>query len=296
MRCQAQLGPGAAERITILPGEAEHFTAILEPDLPVNEAIARAMMARGHQGGVLVLRACVFRSLRFVIPTLSADSRFAAYYSETHEAPAPVRGEQVNATFGIREDQPFAHLHGSWVGADGRRRAGHLLPLETVLAEPARAECWAIKGACFTTRPDTETNFPLFTPERCRETRGPITGALVKIQPNEDFCTALEASCERLGWRAARLRGGVGSLVGAHFTQGPGFDTSPTEVFVQEGCVASQIIDAMPRASVAVLGTDHTGQIAEGCVLRADNAVLMTFELLLTRVEPEALARDMAAR
>lgn len=282
MRRQAQPGPAAAERLTILPGEAEHFTATLEAGLPLNEAIASAMLSRGQEGGVLVLRDAVFQRLRFVIPALSDDPRYAAFYSATHDAPVPACAWQVNATFGVREGAPFTHLHGCWTGTDGQRRGGHILPLETVLAAPAEAKCWAVRGTRFHARPDAETNFTLFAPERCAGEEGASGGALVKIQPNEDFCTALETACTCLGWPAARVRGGVGSLVGAHFTDTDGFGSAPTEVFVREGQVAPGP-DGGPRASVRVFAADHRGEIAEGLLRRADNAVLMTFELLLTR-------------
>lgn len=282
MRRQEQPGPAAVERLTIVPGVAGRFSATLEAGMPLNEAIARAMLARGHEGGVLVLRGGVFRTLRYVIPALSADPRYAAFYSATHEASVPARIDQVNATFGLKDGAPFAHLHGCWRGADGLRRGGHLLPLEAVLAAPAEAECWAVNGARFQARPDSETNFTLFAPERCAGQEGLGDGALVKVQPNEDFCTALEETCIHLGWPGARLRGGVGSLVGAHFTDAASFGSAPTEVFVREGQVTPGP-DGGLRASVSVLAADHRGGIAEGKLRRGENAVLMTFELLLTR-------------
>ncbi|MFC7556138.1 hypothetical protein ACFQU7_33745 [Pseudoroseomonas wenyumeiae] len=62
---------------------------MLEAGVTLNEAVARAMRAEGHRSGVLVLHGGVFRRLRYVIPALSTEPRYAAYYSQTHEAAAP---------------------------------------------------------------------------------------------------------------------------------------------------------------------------------------------------------------
>ncbi|MFC7556139.1 hypothetical protein ACFQU7_33750 [Pseudoroseomonas wenyumeiae] len=187
----------------------------------------------------------------------------------------------MNITFGEREDGPFAHIHASWTGADGKRAAGHILPLETVLAEPVEAEAWAVEGAGFTVRPDAETNFSLFTPEAWAAPTGPATGALVKIQPNEDACAALEAVCARLGWPAARVCGGVGSLVGARFADGRCMGMAPAEVLVRDGQVRPAQGQEPPRAALTLLAVDHEGRVEEGAILPGENPVLMTFELLL---------------
>ncbi|MBE9603809.1 DUF296 domain-containing protein [Acetobacteraceae bacterium H6797] len=280
MRAQLQPGPVRVERISIVAGEAERFTATLPAGVPVNEAIAKAFQAKGYRGGVMEMRGGAFAPLRFVIPALSSDPRYAAYYSETHGGPGPARFVQMNATVGEKDGKPFSHLHGSWTGPEGRPQAGHVLPLETMLAEPVLATGWAIEGAGFVVRPDAETNFSLFMPERWGRAPAEASGALVKIQPNEDACLALEEACTRLGWRSARVRGGVGSLVGARFADGRLLEAVATEVLVQEGGVAPDF-SGCPKASLSVLAVDERGLIAEGALAHGDNPVLMTFELLL---------------
>jgi predicted DNA-binding protein with PD1-like motif len=288
MRRQQQPGPASAERLTIQAGKLARFSVTLEAGVTLNDAIARAMQAKDYRSGVLVLHGGLFRTLRYVIPALSTEPRYAAYYSQTHEAVAPARGGQVNITFGEREGAPFSHIHASWTGANGRRGAGHILPLETVLAEPVEAEAWAVEGAGFMVRPDAETNFSLFTPEAWAASDGPATGALVKIQPNQDACAALEAACARLGWPAARVCGGVGSLVGARFADGRCMGMAPTEVLVQDGGVAPGRAGGSPQAALTLLAVDHDGRVEEGPILPGDNPVLMTFELLLTPLHEAA--------
>jgi predicted DNA-binding protein with PD1-like motif len=282
MRQQQQPGPAAAERLTITPGKLRQFSVTLEAGIPVNQAIGRAMLAQGCRSGVLELQGCVFHPLRFVMPAPSPDAQHAAYYSEVHEAAGPARCEQLRVTYGEKDGDPFTHLHGSWMGEDGHRQAGHILPLEAMLAEPTPALAWAIEEAGFTIRRDAETNFSLFKPAVWQDASGTPTGALVKIQPNEDACTALEEACRRLGWTSARIRGGVGSLVGVRFADGTSMERIPTEVLVRQGCVQADPATGAPVARLDLLAVDDAGFIGSGIILRGDNPVLMTFELLLT--------------
>jgi predicted DNA-binding protein with PD1-like motif len=282
MRRQQQPGPATAERLTVVAGKLRHFSVTLEAGIPVNQAIGRAMMAQGCRSGVLELQGCVFQPLRFVMPAPSPDAEHAAFYSEVHEAAGPARCEQLRVTYGEKDGEPFTHLHGSWTGADGRRQAGHILPLEAMLAEPAPAFAWVIEEAGFTIRSDPETNFSLFTPEPWQAASSMPTGVLVKIQPNEDACTALEEVCRRVGWISAQVRGGVGSLVGVRFANGTSMERMPTEVLVRKGHVQADPATGAPVARLDLLAVDDAGSIGSGLILRGDNPVLMTFELLLT--------------
>jgi predicted DNA-binding protein with PD1-like motif len=282
MRRQRQPGPVTAERLTVIPGKLRQFSVTLDAGIPVNQAIGRAMLAQGCRSGVLELQGCVFQPLRFVMPAPSPDAEHAAYYSEVHEAAGPARCEQLRVTYGEKDGEPFTHLHGSWTGTDGRHQAGHILPLEAMLAEPAPALAWTIEEAGFTICPDPETNFSLFTPALWQDTGGTPTGALVKIQPNEDACSALEEACRRLGWTSAEVRGGVGSLVGVRFTDGMSMERIPTEVLVRQGHVQADPATGALVAMLDLLAVDDAGFIGTGIILRGDNPVLMTFELLLT--------------
>ena len=40
-------------------------------------------------------------------------------------------------TFGQRDGAPFFHCHALWTEADGRAGGGHILPEETLVAEPS---------------------------------------------------------------------------------------------------------------------------------------------------------------
>ena len=78
----------------------------------------------------------------------------------------------------------------------------------------------------------------------------------------------------------AKVHGGVGSTIGARFT-----DARAVEVFATELTVTSGIISSgegrAPEACLDVALVDRTGAIAQGRLMRGDNPVLMTMELVL---------------
>ena len=88
----------------------------------------------------------------YVMPALSRTGEHAAFYSETFR-PAGVTQLKVGAmTLGLRDGAPFFHCHALWTEADGRSGGGHILPEETVVAEPFAVEAFGIDGAIFSGR------------------------------------------------------------------------------------------------------------------------------------------------
>ena len=188
-------------------------------------------------------------------------------------------------TLGQRDGAPFFHCHALWTEADGRAGGGHILPEETVVAEPFEVDALGIDGAVFTAEPDPETNFKLF---------GPVASAVaaaetacrafaLRLRPNQDFAGALEAFCSERGIACAKLHGGVGSIIGARFTDGQIVEPFATELTVKSGMIAPGASGAL-EAELEVALVDYTGRFAEGRLRRGDNPVLMTMELVLEAV------------
>ncbi len=166
------------------------------------------------------------------MPALSADPRFAAYYSETYRPAGETRLERASATFGERDGAPFLHVHGTWIEPDGRRRAGHLLPAEVVVARPVRAEAWGTAGAAWRVEPDAETNFSLFTPAAASG-RGDRLPAPQDPAERGDP-RAIEAAAGRAHrLTAARVRG-IGSIVRPAFADGRVIPTIASEVLIRD--------------------------------------------------------------
>lgn len=269
----AQPGPARPERWLAAGGALLRRAFDLAPRRTLLDAVAEPLAATGMRGGVVHLAGGSFSPFAYVMPALSADPRFAAYYSETYRPEGETRLERASATFGERDGAPFLHVHGTWIEPGGRRRAGHLLPLEVVIADAVRAEAWGTAAAAWRVLPDAETNFPLFTPVASGD--APSACLLLKIQPNEEIHGAIEAACRAHRLAAARVRG-IGSIVRPTFADGRVIPTDASEVLIRDGTVR----DGVARLDIAVV--DVAGAIHEGVLHRGANAACITFELCLT--------------
>jgi predicted DNA-binding protein with PD1-like motif len=285
MRQIVQPGPPVAERIQWVEARGRAFSFTLEAGLPLLEAVRRGFAAQGFAGGTLNITGGALGPFAYVMPALSKASEHAAFYSDTFRPQGLTRLKLATMTFGVRDGAPFFHCHGLWTEADGRTNGGHMLPEETVVAEPFEAEAFGIDGTVFAAEPDPETNFRLFGPV-ASETNGADTTSrafALRLRPNQDFAAALEGFCRDRGIARAKIRGGVGSTIGARFTDGRIVAPFATELAVTSGVIAPGAGGAL-EAELDIAMVDDTGCIADGRLVRGDNPVLMTMELVLEAV------------
>jgi predicted DNA-binding protein with PD1-like motif len=131
---------------------------------------------------------------------------------------------------------------------------------------------------------DPETNFKLFGPvvaER-NHAAGTSRAFALRLRPNQDFANALEGFCRARGIARAKIHGGVGSIVGARYVDGRIIEPFATEMAVRGGAIMS--IDGTPQAELDVALVDHSGGLSGGKLIRGDNPVLMTMELVLEAI------------
>jgi predicted DNA-binding protein with PD1-like motif len=282
MRSIKQPGAPVAERIQWVEGRGRAFTFTLEAGLPLLEAARRGFAAEGFAGGVLSFERGALGPFGYVMPALSKTGENAAFYSETYRPAGVTRTRLGSMTLGTRDGAPFFHCHGLWTEADGRASGGHMLPDETVVAEPFKVEAFGIDGAMFTAEPDPETNFKLFGPVAAASTGARTTSRAfaLRLRPNQDFAGCLEGFCRERGIAHAKIHGGVGSTIGARFTHGGVTEAFATELAITAGAIAPGGAGAL-EAALDVALIDYTGGIAEGRLIRGDNPVLMTMELVL---------------
>jgi predicted DNA-binding protein with PD1-like motif len=281
MREIVQPGSAVAERIQWVEARGRAFKFTLEAGLPLLEAVRRGFAAQGFTGGTLNIKGGAFGPFAYVMPALSKIPEHAAFYSETYRPDGLTRLKLAAMTLGVRDGAPFFHCHGLWTEADGRANGGHMLPEETMVAEPFEVDAFGIDGAVFAAEPDPETNFKLFGPV-ASEARGAGTAArafALRLRPNQDFAAALEGFCRDRGIARAKIHGGVGSTIGARFTDGRIVEPFATELAITSGIIAPGA-DAL-EAELDVALVDHAGGLAEGRLARGDNPVLMTMELVL---------------
>jgi predicted DNA-binding protein with PD1-like motif len=303
MRSIVQPGPAQPERIQWVEARGRAFSFMLEPGLPLLEAVRQGFAAAGFSGGVLNSREGALGPFAYVMPALSRTGENAAFYSDTFRPAGVTRLKLAAMTFGERDGSSFFHCHALWTEADGRAGGGHILPEETVVAEPFAVEAFGIDGAMFAAEPDPETNFKLFGPiagssevgtgsseenaskanDSLRGIEGTSRAFALRLRPNQDFAGALEAFCRERGIIHAKLHGGVGSTIGARFTNGRAVEPFATEVAVRSGVIAPGP-DGTLRAELDIGLVEYTGGMAEGRLTRGDNPVLMTMELVLEAV------------
>jgi len=282
MRHIVQPGPPAPERIQWVEARGRAFSFTLEAGLPLLEAARRGFAAQGFAGGTLNIGGGVLGPFAYVMPALSRTGENAAFYSDTFRPAGTTRLKVGAMTLGERDGAPFFHCHALWTEADGRAGGGHILPEETMVAEPFEVDAFGIDGAVFTAEPDLETNFKLFGPAPSAPAGAETTSRAfaLRLRPNQDFAGALEAFCRERGIASAKLHGGVGSTIGARFADGQIVEPFATEMAVRSGAIVSGAGGTL-AAQLDVALVDYTGGIAEGRLTRGDNPVLMTMELVL---------------
>src|SRR5258707_6647745 len=216
MRHIVQPGAPAPERIQWVEARGRAFSFTLKAGLPLLEAARRGFAAEGFAGGTLNFGAGALGPFAYVMSALSRPGENAAFYSDTFRPAGTTRLKVGAMTLGERDGAPFFHCHALWTEADGRAGGGHMLPEETMVAEPFEVDAFGIDGAVFAAEPDPETNFRLFGPV-ASEARGASTNArafALRLRPNQDVATALENFCRGRGIARAKIHGGVGSTIG----------------------------------------------------------------------------------
>ena len=282
MRQIRQPGPATSERIQWVEARGRAFSLRMESGVPLLEAARGGFAAEGFAGGVLNTRAGALGPFAYVMPALSKSDAHAAFYSDTFRPNGITRLETGKMTLGTRDGAPFFHCHALWTEADGRRGGGHILPEETVVAEAFDVDAFGLDGATFAAEPDAETNFKLFGPISGGMTNAPTScrAFALRLRPNQDVAHALENFCRERGITRARIHGGVGSTIGARFADGRSVEPFATELTVTSGTLAPGASGEI-EAQLDVALVDYTGDLAEGRLVRGDNPVLMTMELVL---------------
>jgi len=288
-------GPVAAQRATVVPTALRPVQLTLPAGHTLLQAVAQALAAHGARSAVLWLDGGPLFPFAWVMPALSRTPEHAVYFSERFDANAAVQLQGATVTVGLRDGAPSLHAHGDWRDAQGRRHVGHLLPQDVVLCAPMTAQAWLLDGAAFCAQADDETRFTLFQPTAepaepstttppTTPTTTPTTTArpalAVRLAPNVDLCSALEALCRDHGIHSATVRGGVGSTVGAVFDDGRVVEPFVTELLIRHGRIQRDA-QAQPQAQIDISLVDHLGGLADGRLARGANPVLVTCELVL---------------
>jgi predicted DNA-binding protein with PD1-like motif len=271
----AHPGPRDPDRRQAVPATLVPLAGTLAAGRPVMAEVARLFSEAGCDGGILHLDGLVCDPFRYVLPAYATDAAHAAWYSATHAPAGRVTVGPSTTAVGWRDGAAFLHCHGQWSGAFGTAM-GHLLPLESIIAEETAVRGIGATDAWFDAVPDLETNFTLFRPAGDadgRDGKGE-NGLLARLRPDEDVCEALVKLCADARFARARVHG-LGSIVEPRFADGRHVPCAATEVRIDAAAVADGIA-TLDVSLVDVDGGIHAGRLAPGL-----NPVGVTFELLL---------------
>ncbi|MCE7029086.1 PCC domain-containing protein [Jiella avicenniae] len=282
MRTIRHPGPAAATRHAKAWGEAVALDFVVEPGEAMEAGLGRGVAEAGCDAAYVSLAGAKLMPFRYVMPAGSPRPSHAAWYSETFAPQGVVTVEEAGAIVGRRDGAPFVHCHGAWRPAGGALAMGHMLPPDSFAAEPVRVTGIGLRGAAFESREDPETNFRLFAAEplkrkpnnAARPASDAPQGLALTLRPNQDVCLAIEAVCRDEGITRARIHG-IGSLNEARFEEGPPMNSYASELLIRDG----RLDDGRVRLDVAVVAMD--GTIFEGVLVRGDNPVCVTFELVV---------------
>ena len=281
-----QPGPVAAERIVAIAARGRTLTLRLPSGRKLVDAVSACFAEQGFASGTVDISGLALGPFAYVMPALSKTGEQAAFYSDTFRPTGITRVKHGAMTFGRRNGAPFFHTHALWTEADGTFSGGHILPDETMVAEPLTVPAFGLEDAVFEGRLDPETNFKLFGPVAARSTAGgdiPDGIYAIRLRPNQDFAGGIEDFCRAHGVKRARIHGGVGSTIGAAFDDGRIVENFATEVYIRHGVIEPGN-DSGPEAQLDVGLVDYTGAMAEGRLTRGQNPVLMTFELIIEAI------------
>lgn len=281
-----QPGPAFPERIVAVEGRGRPITLTLEAGRLLVDTLADGFKAQGFAGGTVDMAGVVLSPFAYVMPALSKTGENAAFYSDIFRPAHPVTIGQGQMSLGRRDGKPFFHCHALWQESDGQTHGGHLMPDETCVAQTITVQAYGVDGAIFEANPDPETNFKLFGPvSEPDHGSGAVQRCFaIRLRPNQDFHAALEGFCREHAITEARIYGGVGSTIEARFDDGRATRNFATEVFINHGLVTPDASGALV-AQLDVGLVDYQGQTASGVLLRGDNPVLMTFELVLAQTD-----------
>ena len=273
MRTLQHPGPVHPQRIETVQDEPRFLEFALQPGLSLADALTAPLVKAGLRSGTIAFGGGALSPFRYVMPGPPDSEAHVAYFSAAREPAGETRIERANATFGWNGGAPVVHVHGAWIEPDGSRRGGHMLPPECVVVRPMSAQAWGFAAADIAMAEDAETNFTLL--QLSGESVDGARGVVARVRPNEDITLAVEEVAHRHGLRNATVRGSLGSLVGARFVDGRVVEDHATEVLIRAGSVRDG------RAALEMLVVDMEGRVHEGVLARGENAVCITFDLVL---------------
>jgi predicted DNA-binding protein with PD1-like motif len=279
-------GPRLTPRVQTVTTRSAAVHATLSPGVRLIDGLAEILGSTDATCAQVEITGGIFDRISYCVPAECPDGSVVATFSETREARTPAQLLAGSVTVGFRNGERFMHCHAMWLDAEGEIQGGHLWPETVVGGVPVHVVVHPLPGISTVNARDPETCMPVFTPhydaDRSDEP-SPVRGsrvAMSRVRPGEDITAAIRQVCVEQGFRAAVVRAGVGSLVGACLRRGHDVfdvDGPATELATIAGRVRPDTADVELSAIVV----DRHGDVHAGVLVPGRNPVAITFELLI---------------
>ena len=278
-------GPIAEERLVCVPTRLTGYDVELPEGAPLLEALAFLLESTGSASANGQLIGGELREFSYYIPAIGPEGGPVATFSQPYPGDGPGRMIRGGITVGRRDGDVWCHSHSLFEDAGGVRRAGHLIPDQVVLGRGVHAQVWGGPDVLMEVQPDPETHMPLFTPRRVNTLEsGEVPAVVCRVRPNVDLTWMVEKITSDQDWDGAHVRGQVGSIAGGRLRQPDGsvvtVDGPATEVMFLDG--AAQTVDGTVVAELSAHLVDRHGAVHSGQLVRGENSVALTYELVLT--------------
>lgn len=275
-------GPALDPRVEVVAGRGEVFRLTLPAGQTLHDAVAEGLGARGIESAALSFGEMRLDPLVYYLPAVVEGPYLRFWYSDGQRPPGGGDLASAHAHFGRRDGAAFLHCHALWRERDGQLHGGHVVPAESVLTHDVEARVAVLPGASLLSEHDPETDYQLFHPVRAAAERPRAYGARMayaRVKPNQDLTEAVERVCRDEGYGRATVRG-IGSLIGARFADGRTLDDQGSEILITAGHVEPDA-SGRPRAALDIMFSGFSGLASQGRLLRGENPVCITFELLI---------------
>lgn len=262
-------GPETNSRVVSARGEVSRHSLLIPKHHKLLDAVAKFMEETNSDSGVVILDGVTLGPFDYVMPSQASDDFHAAWYSKTLSCKSATL-RHATATIGRRDGLWWVHCHALWQ-AGSLYAMGHLLPDSLTISSDSQVTLYGFKGGSFEVTTDPETAFPVF------HVKGGGTvgnGCLAKINPHEDIGEALQTLIRKLRFSDVDIYG-IGSLIGARFSEGVPMECPISEVLVLPEARYSGSL-TLPVHCVDIDNNHFQGVVAKA-------PVLVTFEVLIVQ-------------
>ena len=276
-----QPGPTGAPYIAA-PTSVEDFEFILPAGVPIAAAIAQELATRQYAGAYVYFSQAAIAAADYVIPEIAPTAEHVAWYSQLHHTGSGSQFEHAGIICGSGD--PYYHCHASVTAANGQPAAvmGHFLLDKSTLSQPVCIKALGFRDAFFKRINDPQTGFKLLCPEiQNRINVQQADAILLRIAPNIEVSQPILELCQKYQWRKASVHG-IGSLIGAHFTDGSCLNNFMTEFLITDGKV--DLTGDSTTCQLDIVIVSAGGQLMRGTLQPHANPVLITCEFIIRKI------------